>query len=89
MNGAKLQDWQLVDWKTVNEDVRNLRQQIFVASKENNLKKVGNLQKLMLRSRANWLQSIRRVTQINKGKRTPGVDREIITTPEERVKLFY
>ncbi len=53
MNGAKLQDWQLVDWKTVNEDVRNLRQQIFVASKENNLKKVGNLQKLMLRSRAN------------------------------------
>jgi len=89
MNGANLQDWQLVDWKTVNKDVRNLRQRIFAASKENNLKKVGNLQKLMLRSRANWLQSIRRVTQINKGRRTPGVDREIITTPEERVKLFY
>jgi RNA-directed DNA polymerase len=33
--------------------------------------------------------AIRRVTQINKGRRTPGVDREIITRPEERIALFY
>jgi len=89
MHGAKLQDWQLIDWQAVHEDVSNLRQRIFVASKENDLKQVANLQKLMLRLRANWLQSIRRVTQINKGRRTPGVDREVITTPEERVDLFY
>ena len=89
MSGAELQDWQLIDWRYVNQDVDNLRQRIFVASRMNDLKKVASLQKLMLRSRASWMWSIRRVTQINKGRRTPGVDREIITTPEERVKLFY
>lgn len=89
MGETKLQDWQLIDWKYVEGDVRNLRQQIFVASKANDLKRVATLQKLMLRSRANWMSSIRRVTQINKGRRTPGVDREVITKPKERVKLFY
>lgn len=43
----------------------------------------------MLRSRANWLQSIRRVTQINKGRRTPGTDREVVTTPAERLEIFH
>ena len=33
LNGAKLNDWQLIDWKDVNQDVQNLRQRIFVASK--------------------------------------------------------
>lgn len=60
-----------------------------MASKNGDLKKVSSLQKLMLRSRANWLQAIRRVTQINKGRRTPGVDREVVTSPEERLELFY
>lgn len=34
MSETKLQDWQLIDWKYVEGDVRNLRQQIFVASHE-------------------------------------------------------
>jgi RNA-directed DNA polymerase len=88
MNGAEISDWQLIDWKIVQAEVTNLRQRIFVASKENDLKRVGNLQKLMLRSWANRLQSIRRVTQINQGRRTAGVDGEIVTRPEERLKLF-
>ena len=33
MSETKLQDWQLIDWKYVEGDVRNLSQQIFVASK--------------------------------------------------------
>jgi len=50
-------------------------------------KKVRGLQKLMLRSRANLLVSIRRVTQINQGKTTPGVDRLLALTPGERGEL--
>ena len=46
MSGAELKDWQLIDWKYVNQDVQNLRQQVFVASRDNDLKKVGSLQKL-------------------------------------------
>ncbi len=36
--------------------------------------KVRNLQKLMLRSRANALVSVRRVTEINAGRKTAGID---------------
>ena len=48
-------DWLSVDWPQVEDDVRRLRQRIFTASQAGDLKKVRNLQKLMLRSRANAL----------------------------------
>ena len=56
-------DWDAVDWRRVEDDVRRLRQRIFTATQEGDLKKVRNLQKLMLRSRANALCSVRRVTE--------------------------
>jgi N-terminal domain of reverse transcriptase len=39
-------DWDAVDWRQVEGDVRRLRQRIFTASKAGDLKKVRNLQKL-------------------------------------------
>ena len=39
-------DWEAVDWRQVEDDVRRLRQRIFTASKAGDLKKVRNLQKL-------------------------------------------
>jgi RNA-directed DNA polymerase len=53
-------DWRQIDWRWVEDDVRRLRQRISTASKAKDLKKVRNLQKLMLRSRANTLLSVRR-----------------------------
>lgn len=41
----------------------------------------------MQRSYANLLLSVRKITQTNKGKSTAGIDKEIINTPEQRVKL--
>lgn len=67
-------DWQSIDWNKVEGDVRRLRQRIFTASREGDLKKVRNLQKLMLRSRTNALAAVRRVAEINEGRKTPGVD---------------
>jgi RNA-directed DNA polymerase len=67
--------------------VRNLRKRLFRASRDNDLKKVRSLQRLMLRSRANIFESVRRVTQVNHGKDTPGVDAILVTTPEERAAL--
>ena len=63
-------DWPKVDWTEVNRVVKNLRQRIFRAASEGDLKKVRSLQKLMLRSRSNVLLSVRRITQQNKGKST-------------------
>jgi RNA-directed DNA polymerase len=41
----------------------------------------------MLRSYSNTLLSVRRVTQINKGRNTPGVDKLTVKTPEGRGRL--
>lgn len=80
-------DWQSVNWRHVNRQVRNLRRRIFRATQQGDWRRVHSLQKLMLRSHANRLQAVRRVTQVNQGKRTPGVDKVLIKTPAARGKL--
>ncbi len=80
-------DWHQIDWRTVEADVRRLRQRIFTASQAGDLKRVRNLQKLMLRSRANTLLSVRRVTERNAGRLTAGVDGEVALTPEAKMRL--
>src|SRR5437868_2673086 len=67
-------DWDRTDWRKANRIVTNLRQRIFKAARANDHRKVRSLQKLMLRSRSNILMSVRRVTQVNAGRNTPGVD---------------
>ncbi len=79
--------WNAVNWRQANRTVRNLRQRIYKAERQGDHRKVKSLQKLMLRSYANTLVSVRRVTQINAGKGTPGVDKVVVKTPEARGKL--
>jgi RNA-directed DNA polymerase len=87
-NGTEKQtDWNAINWRKVNRTVRNLRQRIFRATQEGNLKKVRSLQKLMLKSYSNRLVSVRRVAQINAGKNTPGVDKLVIKTPAARGRM--
>lgn len=81
------QYWHSIDWAEAERSVRRLRQRIFKATQERDLKKVRNLQKLMLRSHANALTSVRRVTQRSLGRRTPGVDGEVQLTASERGRL--
>lgn len=80
-------DWNAIDWKQSHRIVRNLRQRIFKAAAAGDLKRVGSLQKLLLSSHANRAVSVRRVTQLNRGKNTPGVDRVTVKTPTERGRL--
>jgi len=79
--------WRQVDWRRAEADVRRLRQRIFTASKAGDLARVRRLQKLMLRSRANTLISVRRVTERNAGRLTAGVDGEVVLTPEAKMQL--
>ncbi len=80
-------DWDAVDWRRVEDDVRRLRQRIFTATQAGDLKKVRNLQKLMLRSRANALLSVRRVTERNAGRKTAGVDGRVVLGAGEKAEL--
>jgi len=79
--------WDAVDWRACEGNVRRLRQRIFTASQVGDLKRVRSLQKLMLRSRANTLSSVRRVTERNAGRKTAGIDGEVVLTPRAKMDL--
>jgi RNA-directed DNA polymerase len=80
-------DWDTADWGQAEEHVRRLRRRIFAASQAGDLAKVRNLQKLMLRSRSNALVSVRRVTEVNAGRKTAGVDGRIVLASWEKADM--
>ncbi len=79
--------WEDINWCRNRKLVRNLRQRIYRASRQEDHKKLRSLQRLMLKSRANRELSIRQVTQINKGRLTAGVDKLVVKTPQGRTRL--
>ena len=80
-------DWDAVNWRAVEDGIRRLRRRIFTASKAGDLDKVRNLQKLMLRSRADALLSVRRVTEVNAGRKTAGVDGRVVLASWEKAAM--
>src|SRR5260370_959538 len=87
VNGPKdALDWYGTDWDQAGKDVRRLRQRIFAASQAGDLKKVRNLQRLMLRSRANALVSVRRVAEVNAGRAAAGGDGKTGTLPRDKAE---
>jgi RNA-directed DNA polymerase len=80
-------DWDTADWGQAEEHVRRLRRRIFAASQAGDLARVRSLQKLMLRSRSNALVSVRRVTEINAGRRTAGVDGKVVLLAQDKADL--
>lgn len=81
-------EWYAINWRVVTAMINNLRQRIYRASATGDSKKVRNLQKLMMKSRANHLLAIRKVTQINRGKHTAGVDHQVIDDHKGREHLY-
>jgi RNA-directed DNA polymerase len=80
-------DWHNVNWRKANRIVRQLRQRIFKATQNGDIKRVRSLQRLMLRSYSNVLLSVRKATQENQGKKTAGIDKVLVKTPLQRMKL--
>jgi RNA-directed DNA polymerase len=76
-------EWNAIDWRTVEHEVRRLQARIAQAEKEGRPGKVKALQRLLTRSFFAKLWAVRRVV-VNKGRRTPGVDGTLWKTPEEK-----
>ena len=89
VNGQResLNDWNQINWRKVNKAVKSLRKRIFRARKLGQWKQLRRLQKLMMKSYANLLLAVRQISQINKGKLTAGIDKQVLRTPAERVKF--
>src|SRR5918912_2331328 len=80
-------DWDAINWRHHEDNVRRLRQRIFTAVREGDLAQARNLQKLMLRSWSNTLVSVRQATQRNAGRKTAGIDGQVALTSQARMEL--
>jgi len=81
-------NWTAIKWHKVEKYVDKLQKQIYRAVSEENFRKVRHLQIMLVNSKAALLLAIRRVTQINKGKRTSGIDGYRALNDKKRVELF-
>lgn len=79
--------WKTINWTQVEFRVRRYQTRIYKASRDNNSNKVRCLQKRLLRSLDAKLMAVRRVTTLNKGKRTAGIDKKIFVTDNQKGKL--
>jgi RNA-directed DNA polymerase len=77
-------EWFAIDWPSVYRNVRRLQVRIVKAMKENRWNKVKALQRLLTHSYSGKALAVRRVTE-NNGRRTPGVDRIVWKTPEDKI----
>jgi RNA-directed DNA polymerase len=78
-------DWNSIDWRKVNRNVRRLQARIVKAIEAGRWGKVKALQWLLTHSFSGKALAVRRVTE-NRGRRTPGVDGEVWDTPQKRRK---
>lgn len=81
------EDWRQLPWSEIERNVFRLQQRIYQAASCGDVKRVHDLQRLLLRSYSARLLAVRRVSQDNRGKRTPGVDGVASLTPPERLAL--
>src|SRR6266536_1904181 len=79
-----VQEWDAINWRLHEDNVRRLRQRIFTAVKDGDWPKVRDLQKLMLRSWSNTLVTVRQASQRNTGRKTAEIDGEVASTPAAR-----
>ncbi len=77
-------NWQAINWRKARRVVKNLRQRIFKATRERHWKTVRNLQRLLMKSLSNIHLAVRRCTQQNQGKKTPGIDGLVVLNPKGR-----
>jgi RNA-directed DNA polymerase len=85
----EMYDWQDLPWPQVERKVFKLQRRIHRASQRQDTKTVHALQRLLLRSWYAKLLAVRRVTQDNQGKNTPGVDGIARLEPKERLELAH
>ncbi|GFQ99997.1 group II intron-encoded protein ltrA [Trichonephila clavata] len=80
-------EWNEIPWRKLEKSSFKLQKRIYRASKSNDIKKMHNLQRLLLKSTSVKLLAVRRVTQDNVGKRTAGIDGKSKLNKKERLQL--
>ncbi|NEQ08749.1 MAG: RNA-dependent DNA polymerase [Moorea sp. SIO4E2] len=80
--------WKGQRWKKIRQNLFRLQRRLYKAVQAGNLRKARSLQKLIMKSRSAQLLAIRQVTQLNQGKKTPGIDGKSSLTYRQRLDLL-
>lgn len=81
-------NWSQIDWPKCESFVNRLQARIVKSTQEGRWGRVKALQRLLTTSFSGRALAIKRVTE-NKGRRTPGVDGAIWTTPASKYKAIH
>ncbi|WP_347252509.1 group II intron reverse transcriptase/maturase [Legionella sp.] len=84
---AKDNDWNTINWRKVESEVRRLQVRIAKAVEEKRFGKVKALQWILTHSRNAKLLAVRRVTK-NRGAKTPGIDGETWLTSKKKIRAI-
>lgn len=84
---SPMYEWKDLPWRKLERKVFKLQKRIYQASSRGETEAVRKLQRLLLKSQAAKLLAVRRVSQDNQGKKTPGVDGIASLTPKDRLEL--
>ena len=79
--------WKTISGKKLRKNLFHLQRRLWKAMRAGDKERALNLQKLILRSRSARLLAIRQVTQLNKGKKTAGIDGKKSLTFKQRFEL--
>lgn len=80
-------EWNKIPWRKIEVSVFKLQKRIYRASLNNKVEQVHRLQRLLLSSTNAKLLAVRKVTQDNRGRKTPGIDGVAKLTPIARLGL--
>jgi len=87
----KIKHWKDINWTKIELEVYDLQRQIYISSVNVDPQKRARLrryQKELVESQNAKLIAIRRITQDNRGKNTPGVDGKKFLATMERIELL-
>ncbi|KYC35399.1 RNA-dependent DNA polymerase [Scytonema hofmannii PCC 7110] len=81
------ESWKTLPWKKFRQNLFRLQRRVFKAVQVGDYRKAKSLQKLILKSTGARLLAVRQVSQLNAGKKTPGIDGIAKLTFEQRFEL--
>jgi RNA-directed DNA polymerase len=79
--------WKDLDWKAIESRIFKWQVEIYKASRVGDIKKVRKIQKVLTKSYDAKLLAVKRVTQDNRGKNTPGIDGIKVTSSVIRFNI--
>ncbi|MEO1372935.1 MAG: reverse transcriptase domain-containing protein [Cyanobacteria bacterium J06635_10] len=81
--------WSKLPWKKFRRNLFRLQHRLYKAIRAGNPGKARKIQKLILKSTSAKMLAIRQITQLNKGKKTAGIDGKKSLDFEQRLSVFF